>query len=419
MAIITRKSCTSQSNWWFASIYLLMFQVASIIAAEPASDHISQLREEIRILERSMQESEAGKQDVIQQLQDIDYQIELRRRLVRELEHQVAASSRKINTLNRRIQGMEAQIAILTANLSREETELSRLQREVGKRMTSLYKRMNSYQAALLIGSKNLNDLFERRHYIRAIERSDRAQIIRLRNQRDLVQEDRDAREHAYQKLVLEKARRLSEQERIRSLLQQRTTEENSLSRERGKKKILLDQIAGNTELLRALLSERRNALEQIEREIEKLERRPVQMQELFAPEIPFRSLTGKLPPPVDRLSIIQPFGKIRHPELGTTIINPGIDLEATTGDPVYAVAHGQVTRIAYLRGFGNTIILSHGTGYYTVYSRMGALRVTEGDIVQARQNIGEVGEVTINEGFHFEVWVNRKTQDPMRWLSR
>ncbi len=416
----TRKSCATKPVMRQIILSMVAILVTFSIAAEPTSDdHISQLREEIRILERRMRESEAGEKDVIQQLQDIDHQIELRRRLVRELEQQVAVSSKKIRGLDKRIHGMEAQIEQLSAILSVEEAELNRLQQEVGARMVVLYKRMNSHQVALLIGSKNLNDLFERRHYIRTIERSDRAQIIRLRNQRNLVQKDRDGREDARQELVLEKARRLSEQERIRSLLQQRTAEENSLSRERGKKKELLNQISGDTELLRALLSERRKALESIEREIEQLEKRPAPMQELFAPDTPFESLAGKLPLPVDKMRIILPFGKIHHPELGTTTVNPGIDIAASTGDPVYAIAHGQVTRIAYLRGFGNTIILSHGTGYYTVYSRMGALRVTEGDIVSPRQNIGEVGEINAGEGFHFEVWFKRQTQDPMRWLIR
>lgn len=407
-------------QWYFLFMMSLLagFFTGILRAASP-DEHINQLREEIHVIEKRINEAEAGKRGVIQQLQDLNHQIDLRRRLIKELETQVGVSSQRVSKLESKIGGLEAQIAELTVSLNVEEAELSELRQQVGARISQLYKRRNTQRVALLLGSKNLNDFFERQQYVQAIERYDRASIERLQEKRDAVRNDRDKRKNVHSSLTIEKARRLSEMERIRGLLNQRRVEEGQLARRREEKNLLLEQISGDTELLRALLSERRRALEEIEREIDRLERRAPEIKLKFKPDTPFDRMAGKLPWPLKKHTISKPFGRIRHPELGTTTINPGIDLAAVPGDPVYAVAYGQVTRIAYLRGFGNTVILSHGEGYYTVYARLGTIFVTESEITGPGQPIGEVGEIEKGGGFHFEIWSNRNKQDPIKWLSR
>ena len=92
---------------WVVAVTLFVASVTvhSAWAAQSTDDRISQLRTEIGLLERRIQEAEQGKRTVIQQLQDLDHQIELRRRLVRELEGQVRSCSRRIERLDARIGG--------------------------------------------------------------------------------------------------------------------------------------------------------------------------------------------------------------------------------------------------------------------------------------------------------------------------
>ena len=166
------------------------------------------------------------------------------------------------------------------------------------------------------------------------------------------------------------------------------------------------------------MLEERRNSLQQIEWEINRLEGRRPTTRTIWQPDVPFKQLIGKLPWPLEHKNIALPFGQNQHPELGTTTINPGIDLEALPEDPIYSVARGQVTKISWLRGFGNTVILSHGEGYYTVYARLGRIYVSEGDVVNPGQPIGLVGDSGAEDNFHFEVWAKRSKQDPTKWLE-
>jgi len=69
------------------------------------------------------------------------------------------------------------------------------------------------------------------------------------------------------------------------------------------------------------------------------------------------------------------------------------LDLNADVGDPVYASLKGRaaVAQLSWGK-MGNTVILDHGAGAYTVYGHLNSLTVQEGKEVNTRQQIGTVG---------------------------
>ncbi len=388
-------------------------------AAPPSGDQVERLRLEIRELEARIEQAETGRRGVIQQLEDIDRQIELRRRLVKELKRKESSGSVRLEKLKRNIRKLQNQIEALSNKLAEDEADLAEMRRQVGERISYMYRRLNGDRLLLLLSATDVNDLSRRQHYLHAVERYDRTRLKQLRDQRDRVITDRLERKELRRKMTIEKARQLSELEQVRTLIASRRAEERELAAERSRKSRLLDRISGDTELLRALIEERRHSLEEIEREIDRLEGRSHPSMPVWQPDLPFNKLAGKLPWPLRKRNVVHPFGRIVHPRLGTTTINPGIDIAASVGDPVYAVARGQITRIAWLRGFGNTVILSHGDGYYTVYARLGNILISEGEVVGPGQPVGEVGDTGMESSFHFEIWAKRKKQDPIKWLER
>ena len=40
-------------------------------------------------------------------------------------------------------------------------------------------------------------------------------------------------------------------------------------------------------------------------------------------------------------------------------------------GSPIRSTMSGVVTTITYIRGYGTTVIIDHGGGFYTVYSHV------------------------------------------------
>ena len=377
------------------------------------------MREEIETIENRLSKIEEGRRGVVVQLQDLEKKIELRRRLIVELEGMVNTSSTRVKSLNNRIDELEIQVQNVSAELKKKKLGLENLKAEVGDRIAFMYRRLGRRNVSVLFAANSATDLFQRKKYLQAVERFDRAHIEQLIERHKEVEDSRNELNSSHLELLSEQENRIRELERVRNLLGERRGEEKHLTGERIEKTKLLDQIIGNSELVGVLLEERRRSLSEIENEIKRLEREPVVKITNFAPEISFSTLSGKLSWPLNNRSILRPFGSIKDKKLKTVIQNPGIDISASAGDPVFAVAYGKVTRISYLRGFGNTMIVSHGGGYRTVYARLGRILVQEGKILDAGQKIGEVGDTGTDNSLHFELWAKRDLQNPLSWLSK
>ena len=84
----------------------------------------------------------------------------------------------------------------------------------------------------------------------------------------------------------------------------------------------------------------------------------------------------------------------------------------------VRSVAAGRVEYAADLRGYGNTVIISHGDGYLSVYGGLSSLAVGNGSSVAAGQSIGSSGTLPSGEqGLYFELRYRGRTINPQSWL--
>lgn len=86
----------------------------------------------------------------------------------------------------------------------------------------------------------------------------------------------------------------------------------------------------------------------------------------------------------------------------------------------IYAPAPGRVVFAGELTVRGNATLIDHGWGVYTGYMHQDEIFVKEGDLVEAGQVIGTVGETGRVNGphLHFEVWVGGVQVDPLDWLE-
>ena len=107
------------------------------------------------------------------------------------------------------------------------------------------------------------------------------------------------------------------------------------------------------------------------------------------------------------------------NPRLGTVTSSPGIDIKTPAGSTVKAVADGTVSVISFIPGYGNIIIISHDDGFYTVYAHVTDVSVHKEQRVKAGQGIAQSSEGLSGPLIHFEVWRQRKNQNPLNWLAR
>jgi len=120
---------------------------------------------------------------------------------------------------------------------------------------------------------------------------------------------------------------------------------------------------------------------------------------------------------PIQFARLSSNFGSRRHPILGTMRMHKGVDYAARTGTPIMAAGDARVQFAGNQRGYGNVVILDHGSGHTTLYghmSRLGSYRA--GQRVSQGQVIGYVGSTGMATGphLHYEFRVNGVHRNPL-----
>lgn len=97
-----------------------------------------------------------------------------------------------------------------------------------------------------------------------------------------------------------------------------------------------------------------------------------------------------------------------------------GIDMACNLGTPIYAALDGKVTATGYDATYGNYVIITHHSGYKTLYGHMNRITCRKGNYVYANTKIGEVGSTGMSTGphLHFTVYKNGKTINPFNVLN-
>jgi murein DD-endopeptidase MepM/ murein hydrolase activator NlpD len=101
--------------------------------------------------------------------------------------------------------------------------------------------------------------------------------------------------------------------------------------------------------------------------------------------------------------------------------MHKGIDLGAPNGTDIVAAENGVVIVASWWSGYGNTVIIDHGKGVWTLYGhiRNDGTVVSKGDVVKRGQKIAEVGSTGQSTGnhLHFEVRIDESPVDPKPYL--
>lgn len=123
-----------------------------------------------------------------------------------------------------------------------------------------------------------------------------------------------------------------------------------------------------------------------------------------------FAALKGNLPFPLSGRSEIR---SSRRAGSG-----PGLTLRAPGGSAVRAVFPGRVAFADSYADYGRTVILDHGSGYYTVSANLGEIEVKVGDDVKGGARIATLISGSASSTLYFEVRIGQETADPAEWFG-
>lgn len=88
---------------------------------------------------------------------------------------------------------------------------------------------------------------------------------------------------------------------------------------------------------------------------------------------------------------------------------HPGLDLGAPIGTPIKAIKAGGVIEAGYaVGGYGNTVVVDHGSGLTSRYAHLSKIEVKAGDAVTTSSTIGTVGMTGRSTGPHLHLEVRQ-----------
>ena len=131
----------------------------------------------------------------------------------------------------------------------------------------------------------------------------------------------------------------------------------------------------------------------------------------------------GILGIPIPGAYVTSPYGMRMHPVLRIMKLHDGTDFGAACGTPIRAAADGTVVEQYFNAGYGNRVIISHGTvngtALATSYNHMTSFATSVGQTVQRGEVVGYVGTTGYSTGchLHFMVYENGVPVDPAGWL--
>jgi len=365
------------------------------------TEKLKDLREKIDQYRSQLNSAKQEEQSLLDQLNSFDKDLSYTRQLVREM-------SRTLEDYRERITSMNEQ-------LDRHETKLQELKDRFAKRAVQIYKQDTYQGIELLLTSSSINQAMVRLKYLRIINDANKTLFYSIAATMDSI----ESKKTRIQETI----------EKQEALLAERKTEEEYLRKQQQERRQLLSKVRQNQESLARSIQDQEEAARKLESLIADLERQREQratqitrhrVRRGMDPSTDIESLRGELPWPA-RGEIVAKFGKYRHPELKTVTENTGIDIAAPKGTKVVAVLDGLVTTITWMRGYGNMIIIDHGNRYYTVYTHVMDIQVTQNSYVNTGDVIAYVGDSGSLDGakLHFEIWGNRQKLNPEHWLTR
>ena len=123
-----------------------------------------------------------------------------------------------------------------------------------------------------------------------------------------------------------------------------------------------------------------------------RVEEEQKKMRAIYDAVTPERLWDGKFQLPLKGVATGGNFGRRRILNGEARAPHAGVDFPALSGTPVYASQSGKVVLAEELYYSGNTVVIDHGYGIYTLYAHLSEIGVHAGDAVEAGAEIGKVG---------------------------
>jgi septal ring factor EnvC (AmiA/AmiB activator) len=356
-----------------------------------------------------------------QQKQDVDQKIKKSESEVQKITRKEIAIIESLNAADRALNKSRKRLSAIASEMKKLEQkkidttkesedlmqQIKINQQYVALRLVALYKLNQLGQIHVLATADTVQDLLQRQAALEKILTYD--QKIRAQLEKD----------RARLEGLLSGIKKYENQNRV--LYAEYNKQLDRVSRERSQRAKLLAEVRNQKSLELAAIETLKNSAKALDQELSNLtQKADTASKEQNIQQLSIAQYKGLLNMPVNG-KIITLYGPYKNTKFNVINFRSGIDIEAEKGDPVRAVYGGKIVYSNWFKGYGNMIIIDHGTNYHTVYAHVEDMFKSKGDIVESGEviaTVGDTGSITGSK-LHFEVRHHGKAVDPMIWLKK
>ena len=377
MSLSLRK-CLQQPIW------LLLFCMPLAIAQQQQERELADLKQQIQLTEQQLKQQQKQLEQAEQKLQQSD--------------RALATASLAVNTTEQERGALEARQQQLQTQQQQLETELTQQKQQLAAQLKSAYSLGNHDYSRMLL---NQQDAAKLERVLTYYQYFNQARVKQLAKINSTIAELQQVLAELEQKQLQLQQTLVKLRQQQQTLLTAKKSQQQAVSslqttlKQQGKQ---LDYLRQNESSLQATL--------------ERLRQLASQAKELSG----LGKQKGRLSWPLNG-SLLQRFGETRQGGVSSR----GILIQTSEGQPVKAIADGQVIYADWLKGYGWVIVLDHGAGFMSLYGHNQSLikqpgaRIIAGEVIAAAGMSGGQDSA----GLYFEIRDKGEAVNPLQWLSQ
>ena len=359
----------------------------SNISFADTQDEIDQAQQDVEDIEKQQEEVQGELAEVAAKIESIKAEID-------EINAVIAEKEAEINETNARIEAKKEEIKKKEAEIQKKKEEIQVRIDGLNARLKVMYKNGSIGFVDVLMGSNSISEFVSNVEMIQRIYENDVDLLKKLQEEQKKLEEEQ-------KKLQEEKQNLQAIQEELQVQMQdleyQKEIQREKQAELDAEKQILEEKDA------------------QLQADADALKAR---IKELQDSQRVYEGGTFTWPCPSSTY-ISDSFGWRIHPIFGYWKLHTGTDIAASSGADVVAAAAGKVIMADWYGGYGNCVMIDHGSGIVTLYGHLSGYNCYSGQEVSRGELIAFVGSTGNSTGphLHFEVRINGEYVDPMGYF--
>lgn len=370
-----------------------------------AESEWDKLDREIQELQKEKEAAAKISQDLKSQIKNVQTEKSDIKKELSEINEEINKSEKELFALEKKIADVTDQAKDASEQLEEAEKRVEERNKLLKTRVRLMYKNGSVDYLEVLLNSTSFTDFLQRFSTLQKIVESDKNILTANINDKNII-EDKKNEIDTY---LVSLENLFTETEELKASL-----------KIRGEKRLY--QMAS--------LEEKEEILNEANEEEERIISALAYAQSKLVNEKRLLEFGGgKFAWPVpESTRITSEFGLRKDPFTGVKTGHSGIDIgrapnkSTLYGADIVAAADGVVIVASYVSGYGNTVMIDHGSGIWTLYGhiRNGGIMVKVGMGVVKGDKIAEVGSTGRSTGphLHFEVREDNSAVNPWKYLK-